>query len=167
MGKVIGFPQSPLSPFLGTWVLDPLSVSRNKAVKHALGDEGLKKLWGFASMEERAAYLAGDAEMAARYATLRRTGNDSHLEVTPQTLTFTRPPMGVVEAKTSVFPVLRVAAEGRKVVVHTVNGAERGNQPIAYVLRFSKRWLLVSERYFGRAAQLYPRSPVHRYSAAE
>jgi len=167
MGKVIGFPQSPLAPFLGRWVLDPLSVSRNKAVKHALGEEGLKKLWGLASMEERAAYLAGDAELAARYASLRRTGNDSHLVVSPQTLTFMRPQMGVVEAKTSVFPVLRVSEEGRKAVVHTVNGPERGNHAIAYVLRFSKGWLLVSERYFGRAAQLFPRSPVHRYFAAE
>lgn len=163
MGKVIDFRPSPLSPFLGEWLLDPLSVSRNKAVKHALGEDGLKKLWACGSMQERAEYLAANPELAERYKTLRRSGTDSRLVVTQQSLTFTWPRAGTPEGKTSVFPVLRVAVEGRKAVVNTINGPERGNQPISYVFRFSKRWLLVSERYTGRAAQYFPRSPVFRY----
>jgi hypothetical protein len=32
-----------------------------------------------------------------------------------------------------------------------------------YVFRRQQGWLVVSERYYGRAAMLYPRSPVFRY----
>lgn len=130
MGKVIGFPQSPLTPFIGKWLLDPLSVSRNKVVKRTLGEDRLKKLWAFDSMQERAEYLAADPELAARYDALRRSRNDSHLVVTQQTIAFTWPRPGSPEGKTTVYPVVRVSAEGRKAIVHTVNGPERGNQPI-------------------------------------
>lgn len=166
MGRVIDFGHSPLSPFVGKWVLDPLSVSRNKVVKHALGEDGLKKLWACGSMQERAECLAGDPELAARYDSLRRSGNVGELVVTQQTIAFTWPRAGSPDGKTSVYPVLRVSAEGRKVIVHTFNGRARGNQPISYVFRFSKDWLLVSERYTGRAALYFPRSPVFRYYAS-
>ncbi|HEY6447497.1 MAG TPA: hypothetical protein VIY53_13635 [Acidobacteriaceae bacterium] len=163
MGRVIDFRSSPLSPFLGGWALDPLSVSRNKVVKHALGEDGLKKLWACESMETRAECLAADPDLAARYDTLRRSGNDNHLVVTLQTVTFHWSRAGFPEGKVTVYPVLRVSLEGRKAIVHTVNGPERGNQPISYVFRFSRQWLLVSERYTGRAALYFPRSPVFRY----
>jgi hypothetical protein len=45
MAEVISFPQSPLSPFLGEWIRDPMSVSRNKVARHTLGADGLTKLW--------------------------------------------------------------------------------------------------------------------------
>lgn len=166
MGTVIAFRPSPLSPFVGKWILDPLSVSRNKVVKSTLGAEGLKKLWACGSMEERAACVAADPELAARYTNLRRTGGDSHLVVTLQSLTFTWWRGESAEPKTSAYPVMRVAMEGRKAIVHTISAPERGGRPIAYVLRRSQEWLLVSERYAGRAAQLFPRSPVFRYYAA-
>lgn len=163
MGRVIDFRGSPLSRFCGRWLLDPLSVSRNKVAKHALGEEGLKKLWACGSMQERAECLAADPHLAERYGTLRRSESDSHLAVTQQTITFNWPRAGTPEGKTTVFHVLRVSEEGRNVIVHTVNGAERGNQPICYVFRFSKQWLLVSERYTGRVALYFPRSSVFRY----
>jgi|SRR5579862_7566970 len=165
MGKVIGFRPLPLSPFLGTWLLDPLSVSRNKVVKRILGEDGLKKLWACGSMELRAACLAAEPELAERYESVRRHKTDDRLFVTQQDLTFTWSRPGSAEPKTSVYPVLSVTVEGRKAIVHTINQPERGSQPLSYLLRLNQQWLLVSERYTGRNAQLFPRSPVFRYYA--
>ena len=36
MGNVISFTPSPLTPFLGKWVRDPISVSRNKVASRTL-----------------------------------------------------------------------------------------------------------------------------------
>jgi hypothetical protein len=165
MSKSIGFPQSPLTPFLGTWLLDPLSVSRNKVVKRILGEDGLKKLWNCESILERQRCLDADPDLAQNYHALLEIGSPRHLVVTPQTLTWNRLQSAALPAETAVYPVMRVTSEGKKLIVRSVDtrpGA-RG-LPIGYVLRMSKQWLLVSERYEGRAAQLLPRSPVFRYS---
>lgn len=167
MANVLEFRSSPLSPFLGEWLLDPLSVSRNKVMKKALGDEGLKKLWGCASMEERAQCLAGDADLANRYQSVLHLGRESRMVVTPQAITWNRSQSGALPAKTSLYTITKVATEGRKVIAHTVDTRpERRGHPIAYVFRMSKQWLLVSEQYYGREAMYFPRSPVHRYYAA-
>lgn len=118
-------------------------------------------------MEERAECLAADAELDNRYQTLRRIGSAGRMVVTPQAVTFDRPQNGAIPAKTSVYTITRVTAEGRKVIAHTVDTRpERRGRPIGYVFRMSKQWLLVSEQYYGREAQFFPRSPVHRYYAA-
>lgn len=168
MSNVIEFkPSSPLSPFLGEWLLDPLSVSRNKVAKGRLGEEGLKKLWACASMEERAQCLAGDPELASRYQVVLSLGRKTHMTVTPQAITWNRHQSGAVPAKTSVYVITRITTECRKVIAHTIDTRpERHGHPIGYVFRMSKRWLLVSEHYYGREAMLFPRSPVHRYYAA-
>ncbi len=168
MSNVIEFrPSSPLSPFLGEWALDPLSVSRNKVMKSALGEEGLKKLWACASMEERAQCLAADPELVNRYQAAVSPGRKRSMVVTPEAITFHRSQFGTIPAKTTVLAITRVTTEGRKVIAHTVDTRpERRGHPIGYVFRWNKQWLLVSEQYYGREAQLFPRSPVHRYYAA-
>lgn len=164
MANVISFRPLPLSPFLGKWLLDPLSVSRNKVMKGRLGDEGLKKLWACASMDERALCLAGDPELASRYQFVLGLGRERSLVLTRKAITFTRAQSGTIQSKTTVLSVVRVTAEGRKVVVHTIDTRpELRGRPMAYVFRMNKQWLLVSERYSGREAQLFPRSPLHRY----
>ena len=163
VAKVIGFRPSPLSPFLGMWILDPLSVSRNKIMKHMLGQDSLKRLWACGSMEKRAECLAAEPELAQRYQSVLHLREDSHLVVTNQTITFTWSRGRSSEAKTSAYPVMRIAVEGRKVIVHTISRPERGSQPLSYVFRLNQQWLLVSERYTGRQAQYFPRSPVFRY----
>jgi hypothetical protein len=164
MAKVIGFPQSPLSPFLGEWVRDPMSVSRNKVAKHTLGVEGLTKLWAFGSMAELVQYLATDPELAERYKSLGGIGSESRLVITPQSITFNKSGAGSIPAKSSSFQIVSIIAEGKKVIAETIEltGARRG-QRIGYVLRMSQQWLLISEQYFGAQARLFPRSPVFRY----
>lgn len=167
MAKVIGFRPAPISPFLGKWILDPLSVSRNKVVKHALGQDGLKKLWACGSMQERAQCLAAEPELAKRYESLLRMGRESNVVVTHQAITFTWARAGSSEDRTTAYPVMSVAAEGRKVIVHTVDPTpERRGRQLAYVLRLQKQWLFVSEQYKGREALYFPRSPVFRYYAS-
>lgn len=168
MSNLLEFrPASPLSAFLGEWVLDPLSVSRNKVIKGVLGEDGLKKLWNCASVEDRAQCLASDPELATRYQSLLRIGRESRMVVTPKAITFNRPQIAAAPARTSVYTIARVSSEGRKVVAHTFDTRpERRGHPIGYVFRMNKNWLLVSEQYYGREAQLFPRSPVHRYYPA-
>lgn len=160
-------PSSPLSPFLGEWLIDPLSVSRNKVVKGRLGEDGLKKLWGCASMEERAQCLAADPELANRYQTLLGIGRASRMVVTPQAVTFLHPQTAALPSETIMLAITRVTTDGSKVIAHTVDTRpERRGHSVGYVFRMSKQWLLVSEQYYGREATLFPRSPVHRYYAA-
>jgi hypothetical protein len=168
MSNLIQFkPSSPLSPFLGEWVLDPLSVSRNKVMKKALGEDGLKVIWACASMRERTQFLAANPELANRYQSVLRISLEDRMVVTPQAITFNRALSGTVPARTSVYAITRVTTEGRKVIAHTIDTRpERRGHPIGYVFRMQKQWLLVSEQYYGREAQFFPRSPVHRYYAA-
>jgi hypothetical protein len=164
MAKVIGFPQSPLTPFLGEWVRDPISVSRNKVAKRMLGADGLRRLWAFGSMAELTDYLATDLELAERYKALAGIGGESRLVVTPQTITMNNSGVASISAKTSEFQVVRTVTEGKKVIAETIEltGARRG-QRIGYVFRMNKQWMLMSEQYYGAQARLFPRSPVFRY----
>ncbi|HLY00971.1 MAG TPA: hypothetical protein VKR56_00590 [Candidatus Cybelea sp.] len=57
------------------------------------------------------------------------------------------------------YPVLGVRKEARTTIVETTYRGSR----MGLALRMTKEWLLVSERYYGRNAQLFPRSPVFRY----
>lgn len=165
--NVLAFRPSPLSPFLGKWSLDPLSVSRNKVVKRTLGDEGLKKLWAFNSMQERAQYLETDPELAERYRSLLGLARASHLVITMQTLTFDHAQSAALPPKTSTYSILNVTREGLKVIVNTIDmRPELRGRHMGFALRMNKQWLLVSERYSGRAAQYFPRSPVFRYYAS-
>jgi hypothetical protein len=164
MAKLIGFPQSPLSPFLGEWIRDPISVSRNKVAKGRLGPDGLAKLWAFGSMADLTEYLATDPELAERYKVLTAIGRESRLVVTPQSITFNNSGVASIPPKTSSFQVVNAIAQGRKVIAETIEltGARRGHR-IGYVLRMNKQWLLMSEQYYGAQARLFPRSPVFRY----
>jgi len=166
MHSVIEFKPFPLSPFVGEWILDPLSVSRNKVVKRTLGEDGFRKLWACGSMEERAQCLATEPELAERYRSVLHVGRESNLVITLQNITWIHLQSATLPAKTTVYPVVRVVSEGRKVLVHSIDIPERGRQSIIYVLRMNKRWLLFSQQFTGRQAQLFPRSPVFRYYAS-
>jgi hypothetical protein len=164
MGNVISFRPLPPSPFLGKWLLDPLSVSRNKVVKQTIGEAGLKKLWACGSMEERAQCVADDAELANRYQSVVHLGRKKSLVVTLETICWSHAQGASLPAEEAVLPVMRVAVEGRKVIVHSVETRPgRRGRPLAYVFRRQKQWLLVGERYSGREAQFFPRSPVQRF----
>jgi hypothetical protein len=164
MSNVISFSTSPLAPFLGEWKLDPLSVSRNKVMKGRLGSEGFKKLWKCTSMDERARCLAEDPELANRYQFVLGLGRERILVLTPKAITFMNAQSGTIPAKVTVLAVVKITVEGKKVVVHTIDTRpELLGRRMAYVFRMNKQWLLVSERYFGREAHLFPRSPIHRY----
>jgi hypothetical protein len=164
VAKLIGFPQSPLSSFLGEWVRDPMSVSRNKVGKRMLGAEGITKLWAFGSMAELTEYLASDPELAQKYRAHAALGAESRLQITPQTITLSISGIGSIPAGTSQFQVVRAVAEGKKVIAETIEltGARQGHR-IGYVLRLNKQWLMMSEQYYGAQARLFPRSPVFRY----
>jgi hypothetical protein len=170
MAKVIGFPQSPLSLFLGEWIRDPISVSRNKVAKRILGAEGLTKLWAFGSMAEMSAYLALDPELAEKYRVLAGMSPESRLVIAPQTMTWnnsgfwSNSGIASLPATTSKFQIVKAVAEGKKVIAETIEltGARRG-QRIGYVLRMNQQWLLASEQYYGTQARLFPQSPVFRY----
>jgi len=167
MGNVISFSQSPLTPFLGKWVRDPISVSRNKVARRTLGDDGLKKLWACGSMQESLQCLEEDPALAEKYQALLQIGGlggQSDIEITLRTMVWNNSATGPNSIKTSVSQVIKVSAEGRKVIVESISlRAGAPDRHIGYVLRMSKQWLLVSERYYGAQARLFPRSPVFRY----
>lgn len=172
MSNVISFTQSPLSPYLGPWVRDPLSVSRNKVVKLTLGADGLKKLWACDSIEERQRILATDAALDDKYravAGLAQSGMGGRMEISLQAIVWkgsesaSSPTAGAPTANWE-FQVARVAANGKKVIVHATNlRPEKRGRPVAFELRMSKQWLLMSEQYSPAQANFFPRSPVFRY----
>jgi len=41
MSTVVPFAQSPLKPYLGEWILDQISISRNKLSRLLLGEDGV------------------------------------------------------------------------------------------------------------------------------
>jgi hypothetical protein len=166
MNNVVAFPASPpslLQPFLGTWIRDPMSVSRNKVTKRALGEEGVKRLWSCRSIAELRQCLQDDAVLAEKYAALCQSRMEGQLVIARRTLTFSRSATRFVEARTVTSAITRVAAEGRMIIVHnaprpTISG---------HALRRKGEWLLVSERYAGGNASLFPPSPVFRYYRAD
>jgi hypothetical protein len=166
MNNVVAFPPpapSPLDPFLGTWIRDPMSVSRNKVAKRALGEDDLKRLWRCRSIADLRQCLQEDAGLAEKYAALCQSGAEGRLVIARRTLTFSRTATGFAEARTVISAITRVAVEDRMIIVHnaprpTVSG---------HALRRRGEWLLVSERYAGRNALLFPPSPVFRYYRAD
>lgn len=162
MSNVIPFGASPLTPFLGEWIRDPISVSRNKVSRRMLGDEGLKTLWACPSIEAVRRCLDADPALAETYQARLRLAPESRMTITRGMVTWRDAASSFGPAETIDFPVHRVSAEGRNVIVHTT----RRGRPQAFVLRMNKEWLLVSERSGGADAGLMPRSPVFRYHAA-
>jgi hypothetical protein len=156
MGEVIALPQSPLRPYVGFWRIDPLSVGRRKKSTSPLNDPGYAMLWKCASFAERKDLLGTDPALAARYEALSAR-LDRTLEVSSGRLTFSGIRNG--EPHESTCPIVKVTSEGRSVVAQVISR----KQQIGYVFRRQQSWLVVSERYYGRAAMLYPRSPVFRY----
>jgi hypothetical protein len=167
VAKVIEFTQSPLTPFLGNWARDPASVSRNKVAKRVLGEDGLKKVWACGSMQELTECLAADPALSEKYQALHRMGRaltGTHMEISLQAIVWKNSGEAAELTETRVFTVLRVIAEGRKVIVQTVDTSrENRGKPVAYVFRMNKQWLFASERYRGANAQFFPPSPTFRY----
>ena len=163
MNNVVGFPLSLLEPYLGTWIRDPLSVSRNKVAKRMLGQDGLRLLSGCGSMADVRLCLGNHVELAAKYEALCRLGSEGRLIITKRDMTWTESETEFKPARTANSAIVRVTTEGRSIIVHppsarTVSG---------YALRKKNDWLLVSERYSGLNAIGFPRSPVFRYYRAD
>jgi hypothetical protein len=122
-----------------------------------LNDPAFASLWKCASLAEGREMLAADPALAQRYSELSARV-ERRLEVSTVRLIFhSADPTGLPLVESC--PVVRITTEGRSVVVQL---ATRG-QLIGYVFRRQQSWILVSERYYGRASTLYPRSPVFRY----
>ena len=156
MGEVIALPQSPLRPYLGLWRIDPLSVGRRKKASSPLNDPGFARLWACSSWAEQKALLDADPALAERYRA-RNAWNDRTLEVTAAHLIFRSSANGA--PREEACPIVKTTSEGRSAIAQVVTR----NQLTGYAFRRQKSWILVSERYYGRAATLYPRSPVFRY----
>ncbi len=163
MNNVVDFRPGLLDPFLGDWIRDPLSVSRNKVVKRALGDENLKLLWNCGSMAEIRQVMRNNEELASRYETLCQRSSEGRLAVTRRTMTWVEVGTELSQPRSTDSTITSVTAEGRKIIVHST-----GSPTVrAYVLRWKKEWLLVSQLYSGRNALYFPPSPVFRYYRAK
>ncbi|HLH91433.1 MAG TPA: hypothetical protein VKX28_23525 [Xanthobacteraceae bacterium] len=166
MSNVVAFSPSPpslLDPFVGTWICDPMSVSRDRVARRALGEGGVRRLWGCGSIAALRQCLQDDAVLAEKYAALCASSPEGRLVIARRTLTFSRSAMPFMEAQTVTSAITRVIAAGRMIVVHnaprpTVSG---------HALRRRGEWLMVSERYANRNALLFPPSPVYRYYRAD
>jgi hypothetical protein len=162
MANVVAFVGSPLAPFVGTWIRDPISVSRNKVARRLLGAEGFERLWACASIDALRESLDSDPDLAERY---RRCGElaQGQLVITTGQLIFVDEGPGHPTPRTKAHSVASVAREGTSVIVRSSEGAGRPG----WVLRMRQGWLLASERYFGAQARIFPRSPVFRYHRAD
>ena len=158
---VLTFGPPELAPFIGRWIRDEISVSR-KVANLTFGKEGFKKLYACSSYGELQRSLAEDPELFEKYeARLKLSGGESSLVIGPREISSNRAsPDGA--GRSVRYPVLGLRREGRTTVVASTY---RGS-PMGLALRMRKEWLLVSERYYGRAADLFPRSPVFRYYRA-
>jgi hypothetical protein len=159
MGDVVSFALSLLEPFLGTWIRDPLSVSRNKVAKRMLGEEALKRLWGCGSMAAVRLCLDDDSELAAKYDALCRLGSQGRLVIERRLMTWTDTGTRFVPGRTVSSAIARVTAEGRKIIVHSTPT----RTVCGHTLCKKNEWLLVSERYAGANVLHFPRSPEFRY----
>jgi len=154
MSNVVPFrPRSPLSPFLGQWHLDPLSISRNKIAKRILGSDNVKMLWDCDSMDELIQAIRTCAELRAKYEQLLTYDLGRSMLVAPQSITRHTVGNPSFPAETVVLPVLGVTTEGKNVVVKT----KWHGRPCDYVLKMKSEWLMVTERM-----HLVPQL-VHRY----
>jgi len=162
MGIVIAFPPSLVDPFLGTWIRDPLSVSRNKVVKRMLGVDALRLLWNCGSNAEVRRCLEEDPELKAKYDALCGLGREGRLVITRRFMTWTEGATGFAPGRTVSAPIGRISTEGNKIVVHSTPRPA----VIGHALRKRKDWLLVTERYAGLNAVYFPPSPTFRYYRA-
>ena len=112
--------------------------------------------------------LEEDPALAKKYQALLQIGGpggESHVEVTLRAIIWNDSLIGPNPTGTSVSQVIKVSVEGGKVIVKSVSlRAGAPDRHIGYVLRMNKQWLVISERYYGSQACLFPRSPVFRYS---
>jgi hypothetical protein len=168
MSTVVPFPQSPLKPYLGEWILDQISISRNKLSRLLLGEDGVKKLWACGSIEELRQLAADDPVLANKYQSLLRNRTESRLKIASDNIAWNPPYGQSIPSIHFVYPVVRISPEGNAVVVHSLDPrAERRGRPAGLRLRMRKNWLLVSEEYFGRQADLFPRAQVLRFYPAK
>ncbi|MGC9992627.1 MAG: hypothetical protein ABSD52_09595 [Candidatus Cybelea sp.] len=158
---VLTFGPPELAPFLGKWIRDEISVSR-KVANLTFGKEGFKKLYACSSYGELQRCLTEDPELAEKYKRrLELSGRESALLIGPREITSDGSAPNS-ERRTVRYPVLGLRKEGRTTIVaSTYRGSAIGLE-----LRMREEWLLVSERYVGRAAELFPPSPVFRYYRA-
>jgi hypothetical protein len=158
VAEVIPLPLNPLRPYFGVWHLDPLSVGRRKKSSSPLNDAGFALLWKCTSIAERRAMLASDTALAHRYTALCTSRAERKLEVSAAHLIFRSTDAASLPRNESCS-IVKITTEGRSVVAQVTTRGQR----IGYVFRRLHSWILVSEEYYGRAAMLYPRSPVFRY----
>jgi hypothetical protein len=163
MSNVVAFPTSLLAPFFGTWIRDPMSVSRNKVAKRMLGEDGLKRLWRCGSIAELRQCLQEDTGLAEKYAALCGSGAEGRLVIARHLMTWSKSATPLAAARTVSSAITRVTAEGRMIIVHN---APRPTVS-AHALRRKGEWLLVSELYAGRNVLYFPPSPVFRYYRAD
>lgn len=158
MAKVVAFAPSPLTRFLGSWIRDPISVSRAKVAKRLLGEEGLDRLWACKSIEELRECLAADPPLAEAYG---QCGSLSagHLTIERTQLAFVEEGSASLASETTGYPILSSEQEGRSVAVRT---SSRTGQ-VTFVLGMRHEWLIVSQRHHGAQARMFPRSPSFRY----
>jgi hypothetical protein len=119
------------------------------------GKDDFKKLYGCRSIDALRECAAADPPLAEKYkARLQLSKGTQYLRIAPRTIVWVHATKDPTE-----YPVLGVAKEARSTIVKTLY---RGS-PVDWVLRMRHEWLLVSERYYGRAKQLFPRSPTFRW----
>jgi hypothetical protein len=167
MSNVIAFKPSPLQPLLGEWFLDPMSVSRNKSAKAKLGAEGVKTLWACGSIEELRQVALQDPILWRNYQSVCKGHTDDRVQIAAHGIVRISSNLNLMPPSVLVYPVMQIASEGQSVVVHSMDprpGA-RGRRA-GYRLRMRKGWLYMSEVYYGREIDLFPRSPIFRYYPA-
>lgn len=167
MSNVVAFKPSPLQPFLGEWFLDPMSVSRNKSAKAKLGAEGVKTLWACGSIEELRQVALQDPILWRNYQLVCKNQTDDRVQINPKSIVRFSCNLNLMPPSVDVYPVMQIVAEGKSVVVHSIDprpGSRRGRA--GYRIRMHKGWLYMSEVYYGREVDLFPRAPVFRYYPA-
>ena len=167
MGNVIPFAQPFLKPFLGEWILDQVSVSRNKLSKLLLGEEGAKKLWACASIDEINQIVGADPELGDKYRAMLGERTEGRLTVAPAAILWTPPRAGLAVATVLSYPVMKIVRQGGAIVVHSLDPRPgRRGRPAGLRLRLSKNWLMMSEEFFGRKAEILPQAPALRFYPA-
>src|SRR5262249_32824021 len=151
--NVVYFTPPLLEPFLGTWIRDPISVSRDKVAKGMLGEAALRRLWSCGSMDELRRCLRDDRALAEKYDALCRIGAEGRLVIGRRQMTWIETATTYTPERTRSAPIAGIRAEGRMVVIHS----SPQSTVAGHALRQKDEWLLVSERYAGRNAEYFPR----------
>ncbi len=106
--------------------------------------------------------LEADPALAEEYQARLKLGRETYIMITHQAIMEYRAESRGLPAETITFRVMGVTTEGRKVVARTV----WQGKPTGKVLCMKNEWLVVSEQYYGKQAQFFPRSPRFRYYRA-